>query len=100
MTTATTNQPNKTDNHKPTAQTAKVFMSGRSQAVRLPKAFRFDCDEVYIRRDAVTGNIILSKKPTTWDDFFALLDELEPNDIPENFLTDRPKDPPPERDLF
>ncbi len=36
-------------------ETAKVFWSGRSQAVRLPKAFRFDTDEVRIRRhgDAV-----------------------------------------------
>ncbi|HEX4259803.1 MAG TPA: type II toxin-antitoxin system VapB family antitoxin [Acetobacteraceae bacterium] len=35
--------------------TAKVFWSGRSQAVRLPRAFRFDTDEVRIRRhgDAV-----------------------------------------------
>lgn len=81
-------------------QTAKVFMSGRSQAVRLPKAFRFDCDEVYIRRDAVTGNIILSKKPTTWDNFFALLNELDAADIPEDFLIDRPKDLPPEREIF
>lgn len=31
-------------------ETAKVFWSGRSQAVRLPKAFRFDTDEVRIRR--------------------------------------------------
>lgn len=36
-------------------QTAKIFWSGRSQAVRLPKEFRFDTDEVRIRRhgDAV-----------------------------------------------
>lgn len=90
MTTAEKNQP----------QTAKVFMSGRSQAVRLPKAYRFDCDEVYIRRDDVTGEVVLSKKPTSWDDFFTLLDDLTPADIPDDFLTDRPKDPPPERDLF
>ena len=31
-------------------QTAKVFTSGRSQAVRIPKEFRFDEDEVYISR--------------------------------------------------
>lgn len=91
MTTATT-----TENQ----QTAKVFMSGRSQAVRLPKAFRFDCDEVYIRRDAVTGNVILSKKPTSWEAFFALLNELDATDIPDDFLTDRPQEPPPKRDLF
>ena len=31
-------------------ETAKIFWSGRSQAVRLPKEFRFDTDEVRIRR--------------------------------------------------
>jgi antitoxin VapB len=31
-------------------ETAKIFWSGRSQAVRLPKEFRFDSDEVRIRR--------------------------------------------------
>ncbi len=81
-------------------KTAKIFMNGRSQAVRLPKAFRFDCDEVYIRRDEKTGDVILSKNPNSWDDFFALLDELEPAEIPPEFLSDRPKDLPPERDLF
>lgn len=30
---------------------AKVFETGRSQAVRIPKAFRFDCDEVLIEKD-------------------------------------------------
>ncbi|MBR1458931.1 MAG: AbrB/MazE/SpoVT family DNA-binding domain-containing protein, partial [Oscillospiraceae bacterium] len=36
-------------------QTAKVFTSGRSQAVRIPKEFRFDTEEVFINRvgDAV-----------------------------------------------
>lgn len=36
-------------------ETAKIFMNGRSQAIRLPKAFRFEGDEVYIKRvgDAV-----------------------------------------------
>ena len=29
---------------------AKIFMNGRSQAVRLPKEFRFDCDEVFVRK--------------------------------------------------
>ncbi len=82
------------------AKTAKIFMNGRSQAVRLPKAFRFDCDEVYIRRDEKTGDVILSKKPNSWDDFFALLAALEPTDIPDDFLCDRPKDLPPERNLF
>ena len=41
-------------------QTAKLFMNGRSQAVRLPAAFRFDGTEVFIRRDPLTGDVILS----------------------------------------
>ena len=44
-------------------KTAKVFMSGRSQAVRLPKEFRFDTKEVWIRRNPDTGEIILKPKP-------------------------------------
>jgi antitoxin VapB len=32
------------------SQTAKIFMNGRSQAVRLPKEYRFDTDEVYISK--------------------------------------------------
>ncbi|WP_066341878.1 antitoxin [Azohydromonas lata] len=42
--------------------TAKVFMTGRSQAVRLPKAYRFDTDEVTIER-APDGAIVLRPKP-------------------------------------
>ncbi|NML14044.1 antitoxin [Azohydromonas caseinilytica] len=42
--------------------TAKVFMTGRSQAVRLPKAYRFDTDEVTIER-APDGAVILRPKP-------------------------------------
>jgi antitoxin VapB len=38
------------------SQTAKVFMNGRSQAIRLPAAFRFEEKEVFIRRDVNTGD--------------------------------------------
>jgi antitoxin VapB len=41
-------------------QTAKLFKNGRSQAVRLPAEFRFEGDEVEIRRDPETGDVILS----------------------------------------
>ena len=41
-------------------QTAKLFMNGRSQAVRLPAEFRFETTEVFIRRDPTTGDVILS----------------------------------------
>jgi antitoxin VapB len=64
-------------------QTAKLFMNGRSQAVRLPAAFRFDGTEVFIRRDSATGDVILSSRPPDWDGFFAALAEA---DVPSDFL--------------
>jgi antitoxin VapB len=47
-------------------QTAKIFVTGRSQAVRLPLEFRFDVAEVFIRHDPVTGDVVLSRKPADW----------------------------------
>ncbi|HET8995063.1 MAG TPA: AbrB/MazE/SpoVT family DNA-binding domain-containing protein [Acetobacteraceae bacterium] len=64
-------------------QVAKLFKRGRSQAVRLPAAFRFDSNEVFIRQDPETGNVILSRKPGSWDGFFAA---LQGSDIPAGFL--------------
>ena len=40
------------------SQTAKIFMNGRSQAIRLPAAFRFQEKEVFIRQDPATGDLI------------------------------------------
>jgi antitoxin VapB len=57
-------------------QTAKIFTTGRSQAVRLPMAFRFDAAEVFIRHDPVTGDVVLSPKPTDWQ---GLLDVVAQN---------------------
>lgn len=65
---------------------AKLFMDGDSQAVRLPDHYRFDGNEVYIRQDPETGDVILSTRPNGWDEFFDMLDK-EP--MPEDFLTDR-----------
>lgn len=79
------------------SQSAKLFMNGRSQAVRLPVNFRFDCDEVFIRRDNATGDVVISKKPDSWDGFFELLDSV---DVPDNFMLDRDNDEPQVRDLF
>ena len=48
--------------------TAKIFMNGRSQAVRLPKEYRFDDDEVYINK---VGNVVmLFPKNDEWDSLF------------------------------
>ena len=64
--------------------TAKIFMSGRSQAIRLPKEFRFEGTEVFIRRDPLTGDIILSRKPESWEGLFAL---DEKTDVPDDFMS-------------
>ena len=47
---------------------ARVFMNGRSQAVRLPKEFRFDTDRVLVRREG--RDVVLSPLFKDWDDYF------------------------------
>ncbi len=71
------------------SQIAKLFMNGRSQAVRLPAAYRFTEDEVYIRQDPVSGDVILSRKPGDWDGFVQALKGL---DVPESFLSPAERD--------
>src|ERR1700689_3573046 len=71
---------------------AKLFANGRSQAVRLPREFRFDGAEVFIPRDPASGDVILSRKPGGWAEFFTLLKEV---DVPADFMADR-RDPPAE----
>lgn len=69
------------------SQVAKIFTNGRSQAVRLPVAFRFEAKEVFIRQDPVTHDIILSRKPATWDGFFdAVRGANASADMPADFL--------------
>jgi len=57
-------------------QSAKIFMNGRSQALRLPAEFRFERDEVVIRRDAVAGDVILSSRNRKFEDWRKLRDRL------------------------
>lgn len=73
------------------ARTEKLFMNGRSQAVRLPAAFRFapDVKEVFVRRDLETGDLSLSSKPGTWDGFFAARARAH---VPDDFLGERERD--------
>lgn len=66
-------------------QTAKLFKNGRSQAVRLPAEYRFEGDEVLIRRDPVTGDIILSPRNKKFEDWVKLRDRLLPR-IPREDL--------------
>lgn len=51
-----------------TRATGKIFTTGRSQAVRLPKEFRFDVNEVYIRKEG--DELILSPKKPSWREYF------------------------------
>jgi antitoxin VapB len=80
----------------PQLEKAKVFMSGRSQAVRIPAQFRFPGPEVYIRRDPQNGDVILSQGPTSLRDILAALDKLG---VPDDFLSpsDRAQLPSQER---
>jgi antitoxin VapB len=65
------------------AKTAKLFTTGRSQAVRLPIEFRFEGSEVFVRRDPRTGDVILSRKPDSWSGLFALYGT---GGVPEDFM--------------
>jgi len=65
---------------------AKLFINGRSQAVRLPSIYRFDTSEVFIRQDPETGDVILSRKPENWDGFFIA---LKAADVPADFLSEK-----------
>lgn len=72
--------------------TAKIFMNGRSQAVRLPKEFRFDCDEVFVRKQG--DGIVITPKKATWDLFFEQKTAFD-----ETFLEDREQPPTQEREF-
>jgi antitoxin VapB len=78
-------------------KTAKLFRNGRSQAVRLPADFRFEGKVVYIRQDPATGDVILSRRPDSWESFFKLVAEAG---IPHDFMSDRNDPLPQERELF
>lgn len=74
-------------------QIAKVFQNGRSQAVRLPKEFRFNTAEVYVEKQG--DRVILSPRLLSWDDFFE--SSLRPS---VDFMQERVDLPPQERNLF
>jgi antitoxin VapB len=64
-------------------QIAKIFNNGRSQAVRLPAAYRFEGKEVFIRHDPKTGDVILSRRPADWT---GLTDAIKGGGVPQDFL--------------
>jgi antitoxin VapB len=71
-------------------KTAKPFKNGESQAVRLPKEFRFDGSEVFIKR---AGNaVVLFLKAKAWDSLLESLDKF-----PSDFMNDRAQPPEAEQ---
>ncbi len=74
-------------------ETAKIFQNGRSQAVRLPKEFRFKGKEVFIHRER--SNVILSEKPDSWESFFLSGKKPTPD-----FMQDREQLDLEDRDIF
>jgi len=76
---------------------AKLFQNGGSQAVRLPSEFRFEGTDVFVRRDPSTGDVILSRRPESWEDFFEFMKAVS---VPDDFLAERADQPPQKRKLF
>ena len=80
------------------SEVAKIFKNGRSQAVRLPVAFRFDTAEVFVRRDPETGDVILSKRPADWEELFKTADRVGAEGA--DFLDDRRDGPAQTREVL
>jgi antitoxin VapB len=60
---------------------AKLFQNGQSQAVRLPKEFRFEDDHVFIKK---SGNVVmLIPAKSSWDSLFNSLDKFSDDFMPE-----------------
>lgn len=69
------------------------------QHLTLPPEFRLDADKATVRRDPVTGDLVLSVRPPkekkSWEEVFKLLDEA---DFPKDFMADRGQDIPETRE--
>jgi len=73
--------------------TTKVFQSGNSQAVRIPRAFQLDAEEVEIFRRH--NELVIRKIPKNLKQAFQLLAEM-----PDDFMSDGRKDTPPQERKF
>lgn len=79
----------------PEEHTAKLFKNGRSQAVRLPKAFRFGGDRVRVRRFG--GGVLLEPLLSDVDEWFEQLDRFDAGPFSSE-ERDQPEAPP--REMF
>jgi len=74
-------------------KTAKLFQNGKSQAVRLPKEFRFDDSEVFIKK---TGNIVqLIPRSDSWNSLFGSLKKFS-----SDFMVERVQPELDKRETF
>jgi len=63
-------------------QTARIVTTGENQTVQLPLEFRFDASEVFIRRDPLTGDVVLSRKPSDWQGLLDAVALNKEDDLP------------------
>ncbi|GAG39617.1 unnamed protein product [marine sediment metagenome] len=63
-------------------KTAKIFLNGRSQAVRLPKDFRFDSKEVYVKK--IENVVVLIPPNDPWASLIGSLDKFS-----DDFMSER-----------
>jgi len=76
--------------------TAKIFQNGQSQAVRLPKEFRFkDSKEVFIKKTNGVVMLIPKSDKTVWDTMFESL-----HDFSDDFMINRTEPAQKREDLF
>jgi antitoxin VapB len=71
--------------------TAKLFKNGKSQAVRLPKEFKFQGDEVYIKK--IGRNVMLIPKDDLWESLVSSLDQFS-----DDFMAERVQPPAENRE--
>jgi antitoxin VapB len=73
--------------------TAKIFVNGRSQAVRLPKEYRFDESDVFIKK--INDIVILIPRDKVWKTFRSSLSKFS-----DDLLLERDNEIPQERDTL
>jgi antitoxin VapB len=74
-----------------TVNMAKLFKNGKSQAVRLPKDFKFDGSEVYVKK--IGRNVLLIPKEDPWESLISSLDKFT-----DDFMAERDQPPPEHRE--
>ncbi|GAB6090626.1 antitoxin [Spirochaeta dissipatitropha] len=71
----------------------KTFMSGRSQAIRLPKEYRFNEEEIYMNK--IDDILVIVEKNKLWDVF-----DRSVNNFTEDFMSDRGIEVADKREIF